>query len=161
MMRKTWLLIFIFTGLAALWFSQSAIRQLWFFYQLKLSVPATVQEWTIEEVTPDRFALSASYFYEFQEKSYSGKCVFQEPIYQNRYSAEADKILWEKLSWSAWMNPKQPKISSLQRLFPWKGTVYAIVTLGIFGYFFTLRRLNQRRALEDGPIVNDTTLSSL
>jgi hypothetical protein len=142
-MSKVWLLIILFTGSIACWFSQLAIREAWAYSRVNMTVPVLKAAWKPIEITPDRFVLEATYEYEVQGLAYHNRTQFNEPIYLNLPTAELDQQRWEKLVWNAWVNPAHPEESTLQRLFPWKHLFYSLVTLSVFGYFFSLRKARQ------------------
>lgn len=132
-------LLLLFIAGAFFWFGGKAIFELWTYYSLGKYAPASVQEWTIEEIG-SRCFVTAHYTFELQGKTYQGATRFKDPVFLNRFSAEEGVKKWRELSWYAWYNLQKPEKSSMQKLFPYKSCVYAAIILGVFLYLQALSR---------------------
>jgi len=135
MKSKSWLVLFLVSGSIALWFSGKALQDLWTYFRVGPSVAAKVVGWGVQEISSSEFGIEAAYEYQVNERTYSAKTVFKQPVYLNSYSAEKDLYKWEEQTWRAWYDPKSPSFSTLQKLFPFKTCIQAGVTLGILFYF--------------------------
>jgi hypothetical protein len=140
LISKFWMILGCAVAAVALWVVGGALFGLAHYWKLSRPVSAQVVEWKVQEISPSSFAIEALYTYEVQGKRYSGKTLFDKPIYLNPYAAASDLKKWEALTWQAWIQPSHPEISSLQRNFPSKKIVHALLTLGVVLYFLFLRR---------------------
>ncbi|MFI5333688.1 MAG: hypothetical protein ACHQT8_00800 [Chlamydiales bacterium] len=122
-------------GILLLWFGGKAIFELWNFFHLNAHTPATAVVWSVEEQGP-RVFLTGSYDFEVQGKKYQGKSRLQEPIFLNKFAAESAINSWGSHPWSIWYDSGAPDRSSLQKLFPYKNCIYALIIFGVCGYYF-------------------------
>jgi hypothetical protein len=139
LVNKLWYLLVAVSGGIAFWFSVLALWGAWKYVELDAKVAAKINEMQVEERSSSCFNLRAQYVYEVDKKIYFGETGFSDPCYLNRASAEANLKKMQSFSWEAWYKSSDPSVSSLQRVFPFKTCVYAILTLGVFIYFFILR----------------------
>lgn len=130
-------LLLLVIGAAFLWFGGKAIFELWGYSYLQKYTPATVLEWKTEERGARSF-ITLRYSFELGGRVYEGETCFKEPAFLNTLSAESEMKKWESYSWAAWYDPNKPERSSLQKLFPYKSCIYALIVLGVFGYFLFL-----------------------
>ncbi len=130
-------LLLVIAGAAFLWFGGKAIFELWGYSCLQKHTSATILEWKIEEKGGKSF-ITLHYSFELGERKYEGETRFKEPIFLNTLSAESEMKRWQSYTWAAWYDRDRPDRSSLQKLFPYKSSVYALIVLGVFGYFLLL-----------------------
>ncbi|MBY0529962.1 MAG: hypothetical protein K2P51_07200 [Rhabdochlamydiaceae bacterium] len=140
LISKFWVILGCVVGAISLWIVGAALFALSNYWKLSTPVPAQVTQWKVVEISSSSFAVEALYTYEFKKKNYSGSTLFDAPLYLNPYAAASDLKKWEALTWQAWIQPSHPEISSLQRHFPSKKIVHAVLTLGVVVYFLFLRR---------------------
>ncbi len=126
-------------GLIAIVFMTRAGISLWHYSTIDRAVPVTVHQWKIRKKSSG-FAIQARYSFTVENKIFKGKTVFSKPYQLNRLSAENQIKKVSSQSWKAWHNPSHPEISSLERIFPWKTSLYSLMILGIFFYFVQLSR---------------------
>ncbi len=138
-MNKKWLALLVVAGAVFLWFGGLTLFELWGYFRLPAHTKATIERWEIEEQS-SKFFLVANYFYEIEGEKYTGSCRIKEPKFLNRFAAEDELKQWQRYDWSVWYNPHAPKISSLQKLFPYKHLIYALCSFGLLVYFFLLQR---------------------
>ena len=126
------------TGCLALWRSSVAGWDLWQYARLGPEVPASVLSW---EMVPkgSKYALRASYSYEYAGKSWTGKMLFGKPYHLNRASVEGEIKNMSGMPWVAWVDADHPKYSSLEKKFPLREVFYAGCLLGVFLYFVYLK----------------------
>ncbi len=128
------LLLPVVAGVAFLWFGGKAVFELWGYSRLDKHTPVAVLDWQIVE-RGSRAYILGSYTFEAQGKIYQGKTRFREPTFLNKLAAGYQLDEWKTHAWSAWYDPKNPECSSLQKLFPYKNCVYALLVMGVLGYF--------------------------
>ncbi|MBS0653997.1 MAG: hypothetical protein JSR39_10800 [Verrucomicrobia bacterium] len=119
----------------ALWFSSIAAYQLFQYFRLGSFAEAEVTKWSIKELSSSRFAIEAFFEFEANGKKYQGKSLLDSPVFLNPFSAEDAIKAKEKQAFYAWYQSSKPEISSLQREFPLKSLIHALVTLGVLIYF--------------------------
>ena len=132
-----WLLLFL--ALFACFFTYSAATSFAAYSRLKAQTPAQITAWRVVPKGSSAFAIEATYTFEIEGKTFQGKTFFAKPYHLNLSSAERQIKLFSERNWSVWYSPKNPKVSALERVFPMKKIVYAIVVLGVCGYFGALR----------------------
>lgn len=138
-------LLLVISGASFLWFGGKAIFELRDYYCLQKHTSATILQWKVEEKGGKSF-IATRYSFELGERKYEGETRFKEPIFLNTLSAESEMKKWQSYTWAAWYDPDRPDHSSLQKLFPYKSSVYALIVLGVLGYFFLLNgRLSRER----------------
>ena len=134
MSKPLWIALLILSGAGALWWGTSTGIALWHYWQIPTEIPAQATHY---EVVPrgSKYALEVSYTYVYQGRTFSGKTLLAKPYHLNRTAAMDAKESMEGMEWTAWVNPQHPEISSIQKNFPFKKTLYAVIVLGIFLYF--------------------------
>ena len=131
--------LFIIVGLAALWFCSIAGGGLYSYARLDRQAPAKITHWELIEYSPSKVALEASYTFLVEGQEWQGQSIFSKPYYLNLPSAKSALEQKSHESWSVWYNHRNPKTSSLERLFPYKNCFNALITLGVLGYFWILK----------------------
>lgn len=124
------------SGVVAFFFWVLAAIQLVYTTSLTDRIPVEIFRWEVEEVKTDRYALKASYSYRFQEKNYEGTTRF-EPVYMNEVCAISGIREAAKERWSAWVNPRRPEMSSLEKGFP-KGLIARAAVATLVSVYFIL-----------------------
>ncbi len=128
--------LLIITGFAT-WFVVSAGRDLMRYYQISSQVPATVEKWEVREQGPNQYEIQALYSYDFDGKSYRGSSQAGE-TYPNPWAANQALEKLKSRKWSVWINPKVPNHSIMERKFPYKATVSAVILIALAAYFICL-----------------------
>jgi hypothetical protein len=131
----------IISGGVALAFLGIALADLWKFINLNVQVPALVSELNVKELSSSRFAIEAHYSYEVAETPYKGKTLLMGKTFPNRYIAEIHKEALEKKIGEAWVMGRNPSLSTLEKDPPYKSCLQALVTIGVFLYFYFARGL--------------------
>lgn len=132
------LLIWI-SGLITAGFLISASIDIWKYLRLEERVQVSIDKWKVIEKSSSKFAISASYSFDYQRKSRHGKTTFSKPYHLNRPSAEKQVNILNQKAWTVWVHPGHPEHSSLERVFPLKKCFYSLMALGIYLYFIYLR----------------------
>ena len=115
-----------------LWFVSRAAIQTHHYYGLTHNVELDVEGWTIKGNGKDHYRLIAHYVSPFG----AGEGAVG-PMFRNPWAAEKAKKNFEKQSLSAWFNPKKRELC-LEKSFPKKSILSALVLLGITVYFVAL-----------------------
>ena len=136
-MNIFWKIILAIAVLMALWFVGKSIFGLYHHYSLSAEAPATIEKWDLIQRSTSKFTYEVTYHFKASGKKYEKK-EFLSYIYPNKFAAAGDlKHLKEEL-WIAHYAPRRPHISALENPFPLKTSLYAILSLVIFFYFFWL-----------------------
>jgi len=138
MSKGVWKILFLVIGSLALWRSVTATLDLWEYYRLGPEVRAEVTHW---ELIPkgSKYAIEATFSYEYQGKSYEACTLFGKPYHLNRESAERYIQKMSGMKWSAWVDAKKPHYAALEKSFPLKEALYAGCLIAIFLYFIYIR----------------------
>jgi hypothetical protein len=138
---KLWMILLVISGGIALWYSGSTCKELWNYVQLTERAPARILKWETRDLGSSHFGIAAEYLYEVGGISYTGRTLFKKQRFLNRFAAENYlKSLKEKRLW-VWHRKSKPSISSLEREFPQKYCLQALLTVGVFAYFYFARSL--------------------
>lgn len=132
-------LLTLLSGGIALYFLVIALFHLGGYFSLEARAPATVQQWSVIKKSSSAFAIEAVYTFEAQGKTVTGQTIFSKPHHLNHPSAERHIEIFSTRPWSVWYSPQDPMHSSLEKTFPTKKLVYALMALGVFGYFLYVR----------------------
>jgi len=141
---KLWLVLLVISAGIALWFSEIALIGVWKFTRLNTQAQATVSKWEIRDLSSSRFAVQAEYSYEVEGVAYVGKTIFENKQFLNRFAAASCIKLFEAKHWQAWYRESNPVLSSLEREFPQKQCLHALLTIGVFAYFYFARSMFSR-----------------
>ncbi len=143
-LHRLWVILLVVSGGIAVWFSGVALVSLWKYSLLNAQAPAQILNWQVCDLSSSRYAVSADYQFTINGVVYDGKTVFENPHYLNRFAAEHSIRHHSNHSWKAWYRESNPLRSSLEREFPMKKCLHALLTLGVFGYFFFARGMVSR-----------------
>lgn len=141
---RLWLVLLIISGAISLWFSGIAVDRMWKFFCLNAQSSVKVLNWQVQELSSSRFALEAEYQFEIRGTVYYGKTIFEKPQFLNRFAAENYMRIHGAESWEAWYSTSHPAYNNLEKKFPQKQCLQALLTLGVFVYFFFARGLALR-----------------
>ncbi len=137
-----WQVLFWVATIFSIGFCSQAVWQLYQFGQLDRSTKAHTIEWSVEELSPSAFALGAQYTFFVDGKAIDGETRFRKPYYLNQFAAQKEIQERKKRSWPVFYNKKRPAVSSLEKVFPLKSCLYAIMTVGISLYFLILKKIS-------------------
>ena len=144
-MKKFWGAIFILTGLISVFLASKLSVQLWDYFSLDAKVPASFMEWKVVEKDPSSFALAISYQFYDRDQTFSGFTELAKPYFLNAPSAEIAKKQFSEKSWEVFYRYSNPKMSSLQKLFPFKEGIQFLLALGVLIYFVCLKKMIERQ----------------
>ena len=132
-----WIVLLLIVVTCALWFITKAGSEVYTYFQLKERAPVVINSWSVEEIKSDRFAVIAHYIFEYQGKTYEGSSSVGG-YYPNPWAAQEGKKQFALKKWSVWINPKDPHHSTLEKQFPLKKSLSALILIGLAMYFFIL-----------------------
>ncbi len=138
---RLWVILMIASGLVALSFLGIALAGVWKFINLNETAPAQIVQFQVKELSSSRFAIEAAYSYQVESATYKGKTVFENPLFLTRFAAENYQLFLENKPRIAWYMKRNPTLSSLENNFPYKACLQALVTIGVFLYFYFARGL--------------------
>lgn len=134
-MQQIWRVLATIAIGIALWFSSIAAYQLFQYFRLGSFAEAEIQRWSIKELSSSRFAVEVFFEFEVNGEKIQGVSLLDSPVYLNPFAAEDAIKAKSKQSFLAWYQASNPKISSLQKEFPFKSLIHAFVTIGVLIYF--------------------------
>lgn len=145
-MRLFYRVLFLISVLVALWFALKSVVGAWGYLRLQGQAPAVIEGWEIEEISPSQFGYRVKYCFEAQGKRVKGEEVLKSPLYPNRYAAEGSLKSWKERRWTVYYVLLNPLTNTLQRPFPWKSLLYALISIGVLFYFiFLYQRAEQMK----------------
>lgn len=136
--RHLWHAFLFFMASVALWFSWLALTELFTYSVLTAHTPAQSIQWSVVEVSDERYLLRGTYVFFVGEAQYSGATTLQQR-YRNAWAASKDIPEHESQRWEVWYSPTHLTYSSLQKNFPFKECISALVLWGIVVYFIILK----------------------
>ncbi|MBS0604762.1 MAG: hypothetical protein JSS60_06975 [Verrucomicrobia bacterium] len=136
---RLWVVLLVISGGIALWFTGVAMAGSWKFIRLNAHTPASITNLQVRDLSSSRFAIEADYRFEVSGNTYTGKTIFENPQFMNRFAAENYVKLLGARRWDTWYREGNPDISSLEREFPQKPCLQALLTVGVFAYFYFAR----------------------
>jgi hypothetical protein len=148
-LHRLWVVLLVISGGIVVWFSSIAAGGMWKYFRLNAQVPVKILKWEVQELSSSRFALEAHYRYDVRDVPYEGKTVFESPQFLNRFAAENYMKIHGSKWWQTWYSASRPGYSSLEKKFPKKECSQALLTLGVFVYFFFTRGMLMRIGVKD------------
>ncbi len=136
---RFWVVLLVASGLIALWFSGSAAANLWKYFRLNVQTSAEVLQWRVQELSSSRFAIQAEYQFKLNGKTYTGETIFENPQFLNSFAAENYMRINGSKNWETWYCSSKPSYNCLEKKFPKKKCLQALLTIGVFFYFFFAR----------------------
>lgn len=143
-MANIWKCIIGVAFLVTCWTAGVLVFQLYQYFDLNGVAKARIETWDIVAIRPDCFAIKASYTFDGGRGTY----IFNKPYFPNAHAAKKNLENWEKFEWAVWYKTSQPQKSALQKLFPFKALIHAVLSMGVclyftylFGYSMRLNRV--------------------
>ncbi len=135
-----WMVLIVIAAAIALWFSSIAAYKMVNYFRYNQTSQAQITKWGIKELSPSHYAIEA--FFEFQTdgQRYHGKTSFESPVYLNPFTAEYDIKKKDSEPRTVWYRASNPSFSTLEKRFPMKPFIHALVPLGVVLYFYFIRR---------------------
>lgn len=137
--RYIWVVVFAPFVLAALWFSWVAGRELYTYSVLTTHVKAQNVNWSVVELSDERYVLRADYLFRVDGDEHTGFTVFERMPYRNAWAANKAISGHSDKQWEVWYSPRNLLYSSLQKNFPFKECISAGILWGLLIYFIGLK----------------------
>lgn len=122
----------------ALWFSGLALTELYTYSMLTAHTPAQSIQWSVVEASEERYLLQGTYVFFVEDAQYSGATTLQQR-YRNAWAANQAIPEHASQQWKVWYSPTHLTHSALQKNFPFKECISALILWGIAVYFIILK----------------------
>jgi coproporphyrinogen III oxidase len=139
-MRRAQIVLISLAAIAFLWFASRTAVILWHYEKLSQHAVAEITAWGVQKKGGSKYILYAAYTFEVDGQKFFSKTFFTQPVFLNAPSAEAEGKQWMSKPLQVWYHPSKPSISSLEKNFPFKASIHALLSLGLLLYFFFLRK---------------------
>jgi hypothetical protein len=128
-----WILFLSLIILGVLGYTTHTLIKVWQYIRLDQQIEAQHIQWSVLPISDESFIPFATYFFNVHGKNYQGQARWQES-YLNQWAAQEAIGRLEKNRPLVWFDSSAPEISSLQKLFPIKESLYSLLlwTLGIY-----------------------------
>jgi hypothetical protein len=139
--NKIWsgVFLFLFTILTILFFNW--LLALFGFLKLNTKTIGQVETFSVQQLSENSYGIEASYSFEVEGRNYRYQQILTNPRFLNHYAAQTHlEKYWKAEPWPVWYYSKDPKISSLQKLFPVKKFFGFFIGLSVVVYFLWLRK---------------------
>ncbi len=108
--------------------------QLWQYLRLDKQISAQHIQWSVAALSDEEFAPLARYQFNLKGTIYEGETLWKE-TYLNQSTAQEAILRLSSSSPSIWYDSSSPYLSSLQKNFPFKESIYTLL-LWILGLYF-------------------------
>lgn len=133
-----WQGFLVIVFLVTLWYSAIAGYRYYNYSILSRHSPIDSIQWEVLEISEENYILKASYTFQVNSTKYSGVTSWPKESYRNTFAAYQALKEFAALPRNVWYNPHNPANSSLQKSFPLKECISALVLWGILLYFLWL-----------------------
>jgi len=134
-----WKVLLAIVTVGTLWLTYSALS-LWIGYiRLDASTKPKSIEWNVHAVSDEVYHIDAHYVFDWKGKEFSGETEFHHDPFRNAWAAEEGIKAYKKHPAYIWFSSSDPTYSSLQKNFPLKECLSAIVLWGLLLYFLGLK----------------------
>lgn len=138
MKDRLMMVLVVVLGLCALWFSGSSLWKATQYLRLSSSISPQAISWSVEEKSDERYLLHGNYTFMVNGKQFHGEDTLQSPFFLNPWATEQaikNKSFDQPL---VWYSAGNPHYSSLQKKFPLKECLSALILWGLVMYFYGL-----------------------
>lgn len=142
--QTVWLALVATLTLIVLWYSGIFLYRYYHYMRLSGKAPAKEMAWTVEPRTDEQYLLKANYSFVSNGQTFTGSSVIEDRGFWNEYAAQKGIEDVSKKKWIIWFNPSNPAHSSLQKNFPLKECVSAVIMWAIVFYFLWLGYYSSR-----------------
>ncbi|CCB85441.1 MULTISPECIES: hypothetical protein [Parachlamydia] len=150
-MRKNqgWLIFLLIIGLPTFFFSGTALYKLYNYSHLDAKTQAEKIEWSVIKEEPwsilnlvgwgeERYILKVAFEFESEGVFYKKEAYDDSFRFRNEWAAQQEIAQEQNKKHFVWFQSSNPRHANLQKAFPVKECLSAIVLLGIFIYFVCL-----------------------
>lgn len=132
-----WLSLLILIIAASMWFVVRSGIELNHYMRLSQTAPAQIESLSLLKEGEDNFAVVLDFSFDANHQKFFGKTALKKK-YPNQWAADKSLKDLQKQSWTVWYNPKNPNEATLEKIFPFKSSLSAIILLALFLYFLCL-----------------------
>ncbi len=125
-------------GVIALYFTARFGVALCHYFPLRGQAKAQLNRWEVEEAG-DRFVLKGDYSFEVQKNIWHNSSILGKSYYSEAAAVAALKKMAMN-SWTVWYSPRNPKMSALEKEFPYSFLARTLICYGVCIYFIFLNR---------------------
>lgn len=148
--NKIWIGMLAVVAAIALWFGGKAAWGVYNYYRVDQATVGQVESLTIVQVGSDRFVLRAVYGFQAEGEFFEGESALPKLFFLNELAAKQRMERLDRENWTIWYSSKNPQVSQIGRVFPYKQCVYAVILVGVLAYFIVLGLIGAR---EDDAVV--------
>lgn len=141
-----WKILLVTAASISLWFLGQVVKDSWKFWRLSSLASAEVVNWQVKQLSSSRYVLEATYRYVIEGVEFTGKTLLRSRPHLNQYAAEKEIKNMPAQRVAVWYQKSHPSLSSLEKKFPKKELVNAVMTAAVFIYFYCSRGLLLRIA---------------
>lgn len=138
--KIVWLVLCIGVGLVSAYFGGKTALASWNYLKMDSSVPAKVNEWKVIPTSGGKYSIQAEFEYQIEGETLKGLTLFTDPLFLNPNAAILTIKDWGNGAWLAWYDSDNVGNSSLEKSFPLNLLFRFILSLGVFIYFFWVKR---------------------
>lgn len=142
--NKLWIGMLALVVAITLWFGGKASWGVYNYLRVDQTAVGQVESLAIKQVGSDRFVLRAVYGFQAEGEFYEGESALPKLFFLNELAAKQRMERLDRENWTIWYRSKNPQVSQIGRVFPYKQCVYAVILVGVFGYFILLGRMAAR-----------------
>ncbi len=145
--NKVWLSFLCLYASIAMWFMGAAVYSSYHYWKMSASRPPSQANWSVAELSSEVFVPQVAYTFEVAKTSFAGRTMLTNHRYIHPKGAEQALTEFSAKKWAVWYNPADPQESTLQKMFPFKECISALILFGLLLYFiwlgFFVTRFNQ------------------
>ncbi len=131
-------IVFSLMILAASIYTGFSLWRYWQYVRLDGVAAISSVEWNVHTNSEESHQIKADYTYSYRGHEYSGMTVFAKPVFINHLGAEYALKDFANESHQVYVSTTDPELSSLERNFPMKELISAVILWGIIVYLFSL-----------------------
>lgn len=105
-----------------------------YYFRYTATVAPDEISWQVNKVHDELWKLEAKYRYTVAGKSYKIDELFQGEQFRNPYAAESALKQFEKEKTIVWYPPNKPFQGTIEKFFPVKKVIYAVITFLLILY---------------------------
>lgn len=118
-------------------YTSYTLVRLYAYYRTSETIAVNQIEWAIHSVAEDDVRLQAHYRFSKNQIGYEGNFHWPDH-YLNPWAAEEARQRFSQQAWTAWVDPSSPDYSTLQKTFPTKQCISALILWSLGIYFVLL-----------------------
>lgn len=141
-----WIFLLSLIILGGLGYTTYTLVKVWQYLRLDQHVDAQNIQWSVLSLNEEAFVPLANYSFVVRNQSYQGQTRWQE-VYLNSWTAQEAIMRLKKSPPPVWFDSSSPEISSLQKLFPLKESLYSLLLWILSLYFLGLGYYVKQRFL--------------